>query len=99
MRQGYVGTGNFRSGTVYGLYGRYYLHVYNSSFDTIGSIWNEQRNGQGYGPPGTYPCLRVPAASGPFRGSLWRHRPGSGLETMAPPSERLVPQGADYVAL
>ncbi|GAA1262955.1 hypothetical protein GCM10009677_13250 [Sphaerisporangium rubeum] len=38
--QGYIGTGNSRSGRIDGLYGRYYLKVYNSSWDTIGILWN-----------------------------------------------------------
>jgi len=38
--QGYIGTGNSRSGRINGLYGRYYLYVYNSSWDTIGWIHN-----------------------------------------------------------
>ncbi|MET8159346.1 hypothetical protein ABZT47_23500 [Sphaerisporangium sp. NPDC005289] len=38
--QGYIGTGKSRGGTINGLYGRYYLKVYNSSWDTIGVLWN-----------------------------------------------------------
>ncbi|MGW0754654.1 hypothetical protein [Streptomyces sp. NPDC002587] len=42
VARGYIGTGNARTGTVYGLYGNYELRVWNSSWDTFGWIDNDQ---------------------------------------------------------